>query len=112
VVVVPPAVLKQLARLSSRAILYRRPGLALRLQRAGDTLSDELDEDEEINLQVNIPYTVSPCPASLAPYPARAIALRVIERRMPLYRRRADALRVSFDARRSLMQQCLRRPGL
>jgi hypothetical protein len=34
---------------ASRAILYRQPGLALRLQRAGDGLSDELDEEEEIN---------------------------------------------------------------
>jgi hypothetical protein len=106
------AVLKELARLSSRAILYRQPGLALRLQRAGDGLSDELDEEEEINQQANIPYTVYPCPVSPASYPARAIVLRGIERRMPLCRRQADALRLSFDARRSLMQQCLRRPGL
>src|SRR5262245_19695090 len=42
------AVLKELARLASRAILYRQPGLALRLQTAGDALSDELDEEEEI----------------------------------------------------------------
>src|SRR5262249_42489107 len=35
---------RELARLASRAILYRQPGLALRLQRAGDALSDELDE--------------------------------------------------------------------
>jgi hypothetical protein len=42
--------------LASRAILYRQPGLALRLQRAGDGLSDELDEEEEINQQANIPY--------------------------------------------------------
>ena len=50
------AVLKELARLASRAIRYRQPGLALRLQRAGDGLSDELDEEEEINQQANIPY--------------------------------------------------------
>jgi hypothetical protein len=106
------AVLKELARLASRAILYRQPGLALRLQRAGDGLSDELDEEEEINQQANIPYTVYPCPVSPASYPARTIVLRGIERRMPLCRRQADALRLSFDARRSRMQQCLRRPGL
>jgi hypothetical protein len=93
------AVLKELARLASRAILYRQPGLALRLQRAGDGLSDELDEEEEINQQANIPYTVYPCPVSPASYPARAIVLRSIERRMPLCRRQADALRLSFDAR-------------
>jgi hypothetical protein len=54
------AVLKELARLASRAILYRQSGLALRLQRAGDGLGDELDEEEEINQQANIPYTVYP----------------------------------------------------
>jgi hypothetical protein len=39
------AILTQVARLASRAILYRLPGLALSLQRAGDAL----DEEEEIN---------------------------------------------------------------
>ena len=106
------AVLKELARLASRAILYRQPGLALRLQRAGDALSDDLDEEEEINQQADIPYTVYPCPVPASPYPARAIALRVVEQRVPACRRQADALRVSFEARRRLMQQCLRRPGL
>jgi hypothetical protein len=106
------ATLKELARLASRAILYRQPGLALRLQGAGDALSDELDEEEEINQQADIPYTVYPCPVPAAPYPARAIALRVVEQRVPACRRKADALRVSFEARRRLMQQCLRRPGL
>src|SRR5215467_10574940 len=102
------ATLKELARLASRAILYRQPGLALRLQRVGD----ELDDEEEINQQADIPYTVYPCPVPAAPYPARAIALRVVEQRVPACRRKADALRVSFEARRRLMQQCLRRPGL
>jgi hypothetical protein len=106
------AVVKELARLASRAILYRQPGLALRLQRAGDALSDELDEEEEINQQAGIPYTVYPCPVPAAPYPARAIALTLVEQRAPACRRQADALRVSFEARRRLMQQCLRRPGL
>src|SRR5689334_23192487 len=36
------AVMKELARLASRAILYRVPDVALRLQHAGDQLSDEL----------------------------------------------------------------------
>ena len=106
------ATLKELARLASRAILYRQPGLALRLQSVGDALSDELDEEEEINQQADIPYTVYPCPVPAAPYPARAIAVRVVEQRVPACRRKADALRVSFEARRRLMQQCLRRPGL
>ena len=106
------ATLKELARLASRAILYRQPGLALRLQSVGDALSDELDEEEEINQQADIPYTVYPCPVPAAPYPARAIAVRVVEQRVPACRRKADALRLSFEARRRLMQQCLRRPGL
>jgi len=75
-------------------------------------LSDELDEEEEINQQADIPYTVYPCPVPAAPYPARAIALRLVEQRVPACRRQADALRLSFEARRRLMQQCLRRPGL
>src|SRR5262249_61328209 len=102
---------KELARLASRAILYRQPGLALRLQGAGDALSDELDEEEEVNQQAGIPYTVYPCPVPAAPYPARAIAVRVVEQRMPACRRQADALRLSVHARRSRMQPCLPRPG-
>ncbi len=105
------AVQKELARLASRAILYRQPGLALSLQRAADALSDELDEEEEVNQQANIPYSVYPCPAPPAPYPARAIVLRLVVPRVPACRRQADAVRVSFEARRSLMQQCLRVPG-
>lgn len=101
-------VIKEIARLASRAILYRQPGLALRLQRAGDGLSDELDEEEEINQLSDIPYTIYPCPAPPGPYPARAVVLRLVEQRMPACREEADALRVSFGARRSLMQQCLR----
>jgi hypothetical protein len=85
--------------------------LALSLQRAGDRLSDELDEEEEINQQSGIPYTLYPCPAPPGPYPARALVLRIIDPKAPACRRRADALRLSFDARRSLMQKCLRIPG-
>jgi hypothetical protein len=101
-------VIKEIARLASRAILYRQPGLALRLQRAGDGLSDELDEEEEINQLSDIPYTIYPCPAPPGPYPARAVVLRLVEQRMPACREEADALHVSFGARRSFMQQCLR----
>src|SRR5262249_32744581 len=89
------ATLKELARLARRASAYLQPDLALRLQSAGDALSDELDEEEEINQQADIPYTVSPCPVPAAPYPACAIALRVVEQRVPACRRKADALRVS-----------------
>src|SRR5262249_41290403 len=106
------ATLKELARLASRAILYRQPGLALRLQGAGDALSDVLDEEEEVNQQAGIPYTVYPCPVPAAPYPAPAIAVRVVEQRMPAGGGHGAALRLSSDARVSRMQQCLRRPGL
>jgi hypothetical protein len=102
------AVLKELSRLSSRAVLYRLPGLALELQAAGNRLSDALDEEEKINLAADIPYTVFPCPVEGRAYPARATVLFIIEQRMPACSVEADALRVSFAARRSLMQQCLR----
>jgi hypothetical protein len=100
------AILTQVARLASRAILYRLPGLALSLQRAGDAL----DEEEEINQQAGNPYSIYPCPPP-GPYPARAVVLRIIDPRAPACRRQADALQVSFDARRALMQKCLRIPG-
>ena len=37
------AVLKELSRLASRAVLYRLPGLALELQAAGNRLGDDLE---------------------------------------------------------------------
>jgi len=101
-------VIKELAYLSSKAILYRQPGLALRLQRAGDALSDELDEEEEINNAAEIPFQVFPCPVLGAAYPVRAAVIGIVERRMSFCRVEADALRLSFEARRALMQQCLR----
>jgi hypothetical protein len=104
-------VLKELTRLASRAILYRQPGVALSLQRAADRLSDELDEEEEINNAAEIPYQIFPCPAPL-PYPRRAYVIGPIERLMPACRVAADALRLSFEARRARVTQCLRSPLL
>jgi hypothetical protein len=101
------AVMKELARLASRATLYRLPGLALELQTAGNRLGDELDEEEIINQAAGIPYTIYPCPEAARPYPTRAPALWAMDQRMPACRRQADALRTSFAARRTLMQQCL-----
>ncbi len=105
------AVVKELARLASRAILYRQPGLALRLQRAGDLLSDALDQEEMINQQADVPFTVYPCPAPPGPYPARPYVLRIVAQLMPACREEANALGLSFAARRARMQQCLRIPG-
>jgi hypothetical protein len=102
------AVLKELARIANKAILLRQTGLALRLQRAGDQLSDELDQEEEINNAAEIPYDIFPCPVATSSYPARANFLGAMERTIPVCRAKADALRLSFDARRNLMQQCLR----
>lgn len=99
---------EELSRLASRAILYRLPGLALELQAVGNRLGDALDEEEVVNLAADIPYTVFPCPVENTPYPARATALLLIEPRMPGCRAKADALRTSFAARRTLLQQCLR----
>jgi hypothetical protein len=105
------AVIKELARLASRAILYRLPGLALSLQHVGDRLSDELDVEEAINAQAGIPYDVFPCPAPPGVYPARAPVLQIVNMRYPSCRIEGNAVRVSFEARRTLMQQCLRIPG-
>jgi hypothetical protein len=105
------AVQKQLARLASRATLFRRPGLALRLQAAGDRLSDELDAEEEINHQAEVPFDPYPCPVPPGPYPARAVVLRLVAPRAPECRLKANALGLSFGARRAMMQQCLRIPG-
>lgn len=57
--------LKELARLASRALLLRDTGLALRLEQAGDRLSDELDQEEATNDQAGMTYDVYPCPASV-----------------------------------------------
>jgi hypothetical protein len=105
------AVQKELARRAARAILYREPGVALELQRVGDALSDALDFEEEINRQAEIPFTEYPCPVPAPAYPARAVVLRLVGPRLPGCQRQANALRASFEARRDLMQQCLRIPG-
>ena len=77
------AVVKELSRLASRAVLYRLPGLALELQAAGNRLSDELDEEEMINHAADIPYTVYPLPGG-----GRALSRA---RNRALSRRGADA---------------------
>src|SRR5262245_15773922 len=105
------AVMVELARLANRAIRYHQSGLALALQRAADRLGDELDQEEAINDQAGIPYNGYPCLVVQSSYPSRAVVLRFIEARAPVCRRKADAARTSFDARRALMQQCLRVPG-
>jgi hypothetical protein len=103
--------LTELARLASKALLFRQSDLALRVEKAGDVLSDELDEEEKINDEAGMIFDIYPCPAATSTYATRAISLRAIEQRMPGCRKRADALRVSFGARRSVMDQCLRSPG-
>ena len=105
------AAMVELARLSNRAIRYRQPGLALQLQRTAERLSDELDEEEATNDQAGIPYSGYPCLIVQSSYPSRAVVLRLIVPRVPACRRKADAAKASFDARRALMQQCLRVPG-
>ena len=80
------AVMKELSRLASRAMLYRLPGLALELQAAGNRLGDALDEEEMINLAADIPYTVFPARWKGRPYPARATVLYLVEARMPTCR--------------------------
>ena len=99
-------VLKQLVRLANAAVSNRQTGLVLSLQRVADRLSDELDEEEAINLAAGFGYTEYPCPTT-APV-ARAVVLRAIDLRAPGCRRRADVARLSFNARRIFMLDCLR----
>jgi hypothetical protein len=99
---------KDLARLASKAIQAGQLGLALRLEKAGDDLSDELDQEEEINDAARMTYDVYPCPRAASAYTARADMLRLVERAVPICRSKAHTLRVSFAARRTFMQQCLR----
>src|SRR5262245_16992482 len=47
-------VLKELARLANAAVANRQTGLALSLERVADRLSDELDEEEALNLMAGV----------------------------------------------------------
>jgi hypothetical protein len=101
-------VLKELAAIASKTVLYGPPGIVLPLQRAGDALSDALDQEEEINNQAGFDYAPYPCPTPSSPFTARAGILVLVNQRMPECRVKANALRLSFAARRNMMQQCLR----
>ena len=101
--------MKELARLASRAILYRLPGLALDLQAAGNRLGDALDEEEMINLVADIPYTVFPCPVegpALSRARNRALSRRGTDACLPRARRMRCGCRSPRGER--CMQQCLR----
>jgi hypothetical protein len=102
------AALQELARLANRAISYRLIGLAQRLERVADRLSDALDEEEMINLQAGFTYVEYPCPAPSSPYPARMNVLDAIDRTAPACSRQADIELLSFNARRVFMGDCLR----
>src|SRR5262247_1527471 len=69
------AVMKELARLASRAILFRLLDLALALQAAGNRLSDELDEEESIRSAAARPLSCLPWPVAGSPSPARPTCL-------------------------------------
>jgi hypothetical protein len=102
------AVLRELVLLANAAVAGRQTGLALSLERVADRLSDELDEEETINLLAGFSYEEYPCPA-MAPAPlARATVLKAVGQRAPACRRQADARLFSFNARRTFMGECLR----
>ncbi|MCC6887843.1 MAG: hypothetical protein IT536_04840 [Hyphomicrobiales bacterium] len=69
-----------------------------------------MDRKLLVGLQAGFNYepNADPCPAPGSPVPARAGILPVVNQRMPGCRVEANALRLSFAARRNLMQQCLR----
>jgi hypothetical protein len=101
---------KELVYLANRAIQYGPPSLVAPLQRAADSLGDELDHEEEINNQAGFNYGPNgyPCPLPSSPFAARAAVLPAVNLRMPGCRAKANALRLTANARRNLMQQCLR----
>jgi hypothetical protein len=103
-------VLKQMVRLTNAAVSNGQTGLVLSLQQVANRLSDELDEEEAINLAAGFGYTEYPCPAAAPARVARAIVLRTIAQRAPSCRRQADArpIPMSFNARRIYMVDCLR----
>jgi hypothetical protein len=102
------AVLQQLTRLANAAVANRQSGLARNLERVADRLSDELDEEEAINLVAGFSYAEYPCPAATPAQVARATVLRPIEQAAPACRRQADVRLLSFNARRIFMSDCLR----
>jgi len=101
-------VLKELVRLANVAVSNRQTSLVLSLQRVADRLSDELDEEEAINLVAGFSYTEYPCPTSSPAPVARAGVLRSIDQSAPACRRQADVRLLSFNARRIFMSDCLR----
>ena len=101
-------VLKELARLANAAVANRQTGLALSLERVADRLSDELDEEEAINLVAGFSYAEYPCPAATPAPVARAAVLRAIDRSAPACSRQANGRLMSFNARRIFMSDCLR----
>jgi hypothetical protein len=95
-------------RLANGALTNRQSGLARNLERVADRLSDELDEEEAINLVAGFSYAEYPCPAAMPAHVARATVLRAIGQRAPACRRQANARLMSFNARRIFMSDCLR----
>src|SRR5262249_31767772 len=71
--------LKQLTRITNVAVSNRQTGLVLSLQRVADRLSDELDEEEAINLVAGFSYTEYPCPTATPAPVARAGMLRAVD---------------------------------
>jgi hypothetical protein len=99
-------VLKQLVRLANAAVSNRQTGLVLSLQQVANRLSDELDEEEAVNLAAGFSYTEYPCPAAAGV--ARATVIRPMGQGASACRRQADTRSISFNARRIFMSDCLR----
>ena len=99
-------VLKQLVRLTNVAVSAGDTGLVLSLQQVANRLSDELDEEEAINLAAGFGYTEYPCPTAAA-RAARATVIRPIGQGASSCRRQADTRSISFNARRIFMSDCL-----
>jgi hypothetical protein len=99
--------LKAVTRSANDALFGHSRGLALKLQSVANRLSDELDVEEAINEQ----SVYHPCETPVASGASaidRASFVRRVRQRLPFCQTKADALRVTFAARRELMRDCLR----
>jgi hypothetical protein len=101
-------VLKEITRAANEALFDGSWGLTLRLQSVANRLSDELDVEASINDQSGYHPCEGPVSSGATSIVGRASLVRGVRQRLPFCQAKANALRVTFAARRELMRECLR----